>query len=84
MDINDIDIDDAELENIMFGNNVKVLLQDMDLIKWEQDLRADKDKLETILLEAMNVTPDRDAKLLELKELIKNKINQPINKEIKR
>ena len=61
LDINDIDIDDPEFESLMFGNNVKVLLQDMDLIKWKQDLLLDKDKLETILLEAMNVTPDRDA-----------------------
>lgn len=60
MDISEIDIDDPEFESMMFGNNVKVLLQDMDLIKWKQDLLADKDKLETILLEAINVTPDRD------------------------
>lgn len=79
MDISDIDIDDPEYENLMFGNNVKVLLQDMDLIKWQQDLLADKDKLETILLEAINVTPDRDAKLIELRALIENKIKNPIN-----
>ena len=79
MDISDIDIDDPEYENLMFGNNVKVLLQDMDLIKWRQDLLADKDKLETILLEAINVTPDRDAKLIELRTLIENKIKDPIN-----
>lgn len=79
MDISDIDIDDPEYDNLMFGNNVKVLLQDMDLIKWQQDLLADKDKLETILLEAINVTPDRDAKLTELRTLIENKIKNPIN-----
>ena len=79
MDISDIDIDDPEYDNLMFGNNVKVLLQDMDLIKWKQDLLSDKDKLETILLEAINVTPDRDAKLIELRTLIKNKIKNPIN-----
>ena len=83
-DINQIDIDDEEYENLMFGNNVKVLLQDMDLIKWRQDLLADKDKLETILLEAMEVTPDRDAKLLELRMLIENKINNPINSSNKK
>lgn len=81
MDISDIDIDDPEYESLMFGNNVKVLLQDMDLIKWRQDLLADKDKLETILLEAINVTPDRDAKLIELRSLIENKIKDPINPE---
>ncbi|MDD2215742.1 MAG: SNF2-related protein, partial [Eubacteriales bacterium] len=78
-DINDIDIDDPEFDNLMFGNNVKVLLQDMDLIKWKQDLLADKDKLETIYLEAINVTSDRDAKLLKLKELMKNKFQNQIN-----
>jgi len=78
-DINDIDIDDPEFDSLMFGNNVKVLLQDMDLIKWKQDLLSDKDKLETIYLEAINVSPDRDAKLVKLKELIQNKIQHPIN-----
>ncbi|MHB8131172.1 MAG: helicase-related protein, partial [Mobilitalea sp.] len=79
LDINDIDIDDAEFENLMFGNNVKVLLQDMDLINWKQDLLADKDKFETILLEAINVSPERDAKLLELTSLINSKFQNPIN-----
>lgn len=78
-DINDIDIDDPEYENLMFGNNVKVLLQDMDLIKWKQDLLADKDKLETIYLEAINVTPDRDEKLLKLKGMMKDKFQNQIN-----
>lgn len=81
MDISNIDIDDPEYENLMFGNNVKVLLQDMDLIKWKQDLLADKDKLETIFLEARNVTPDRDAKLIELRTLIEKKIKNPINQD---
>ncbi|HFI0743718.1 TPA: helicase-related protein [Streptococcus suis] len=81
MNISDIDIDDPEYENLMFGNNVKVLLQDMDLIKWKQDLLADKDKLETIFLEAKNVTPDRDAKLIELRTLIEKKIKNPINQD---
>ena len=81
LDINNIDIDDQEFDSLMFGHNVKVLLQDMDLLKWKQDLLLDKDKLETILLEAMNVTPDRDAKLMELKTLIENKIQNPINPE---
>lgn len=84
IDINDIDLDDVELENLMFGSNVKVLLQDMDLIKWKQDLLSDKDKLETIFLEAINVSPERDAKLLELKNLINNKMKNQINSENKK
>ena len=38
MNIGEIDVDDDEFDNLMFGNNVKVLLQDMDLVKWRQDL----------------------------------------------
>lgn len=79
IDINDIDLDDNELENLMFGNNVKVLLQDMDLIRWRQDLEADKEKLEMILADAEKVTPTRDEKLQELKALIYQKIANPIN-----
>jgi hypothetical protein len=67
--IDDIDLFDNEngYDDMMFGNNVKVLLQDMDLIKWRQDLCDDQEKLEEILKDARKVTPDRDAKLLELK-----------------
>lgn len=79
LNILEIDFDDPELEDLMFGNKVKVLLQDMDLIKWKQDLLADRDKLETILLEALEVTPERDAKLIELKKLMQNKVDNPIN-----
>ena len=78
-DINDIDIDDPEFDNLMFGNNVKVLLQDMDLIKWKQDLLSDKNKLEKLYFEAVNVTPDRDAKLIRLKELMQDKFQYQIN-----
>lgn len=79
MSINDIELDDAEFENLMFGNNVKVLLQDMDLIKWRDDLVSDMNKLNSILEEAKKVTPERDAKLIELSSLIKGKIENPIN-----
>lgn len=77
--ITDIDLEDNEYENLMFGNNVKVLLQDMDLIRWREDLIADKEKLEKLLIEAKMVTPVRDLKLNELKRLIDDKINNPIN-----
>ncbi len=77
--ITEIDLEDNEYESLMFGNNVKVLLQDMDLIKWRDDLVSDKQKLEELLTEARKITPDRDAKLIELKALIKAKISSPIN-----
>jgi len=84
MDIGDIDIDDNEFDSLMIGNNVKVLLQDMDLIKWRQDLCADQEKLASILMEAKKVTPQRDCKLLELRELVQHKMANPINSNNKK
>ncbi len=79
LSINDIDLDDNEFDDLMLGNTVKVLLRDMDLIRWKQDLLADKEKLEMILAAAKEVTPERDKKLHELKNVIHEKIAHPIN-----
>ena len=79
INIEDIDLDENDLENQLIGNKVKVLLNDMDLVKWKQDLSDDADKLEQILSEAKKITVERDAKLLELKKKILYKIDNPIN-----
>lgn len=79
VDILLIDPEEDEYDDMMFGKKKKVLFKDMDLIKWKQDLEADKDKLEDILYEAEQITPNRDAKLQDLKEMIELKIKNPIN-----
>ena len=84
LNIEDIEIDDPVLEDSLIGNKVKILIQDIDLIKWKQDLRDDKRKLEELLIEAHKVVIHRDAKLNTLKNLIENKINNPINKSNKK
>jgi len=78
-DISEIEVDDPEIEDYLIGSKVKVLLQDMDLIKWREDLEDDSEKLEEILKEANRVTSKRDAKLYKLKELIREKIENPLN-----
>lgn len=84
LNIEDIEIDDPVLEDSLIGNKVKILIQDMDLIKWKQDLEDDKRKLEELLIEAHKVVIHRDAKLNTLKNLIEDKINKPINKNNKK
>jgi len=79
INIADIDIDDQELEDKLIGSKVKVLLQDMDLVRWKQDLERDKSFLKNLLHESDQITPKRDAKIAHLKELIREKINNPIN-----
>ena len=79
LDIGEIDLDDNQLEDLLIGNKVRVLLQDMDLVKWEQDLVDDREKLAELLHEARLVTSKRDAKLADLKKIIRAKIENPIN-----
>lgn len=78
-DIMDIDVDDPDLEDALIGSKVKILLKDVDLVRWRQDLVYDREILSKLLSYANKVTPDRDQKLLALKEQIKKKIEQPIN-----
>lgn len=80
----DIDDSEEEFENMSVGNTVKVNLAHMDLIRWRQDLYWDKEQLKAILAEARKVTPERDAKLLEIKKLIAKKVNDPINEDNKK
>ncbi|MCI1823137.1 MAG: SNF2-related protein [Megasphaera sp.] len=79
LQIEHLNFDDPELEDLTFGNKVKVLLQDMDLIKWKQNLSYDYQKLQKIADIATMVTPDRDNKLHTLERLIIDKRQHPIN-----
>ncbi|MCR3956233.1 MAG: helicase-related protein, partial [Gudongella sp.] len=79
INIEDVDLDDEDFEEYLIGNKVKVLIQDMDLIKWKQDLIEDKEKLEKLLIESAKVTNKRDAKLKTLKDEILRKFEKPIN-----
>jgi hypothetical protein len=78
-DIADVDLDDPEIEPLLVGNRVKVLLSDVDLIRWRNDLVEDRERLSELLAEATEVDPSRDAKLMELKEMIRSKCQEPIN-----
>ena len=81
LNIEELDFDEEGLDtqDLIFGSKVKVLLQDMDLIKWRQDLEQDSEELAKILKSAKVITPQRDNKLQTLKNHIVRKIENPIN-----
>jgi superfamily II DNA or RNA helicase len=83
-EIHDFEMDSPELEPFMIGNKTKVLLQDMDLIHFEQELEADRVLLASIAEAAVKVTADRDAKLELLKNTISQKIDNPLNPDNKK
>jgi SNF2 family DNA or RNA helicase len=79
IDIEDVDIDDPAFESLLVGNRIKVLLGDVDLIRWKQDLIEDRNRLATLLAAAHQVSVQRDAKLAALREIITQKCANPIN-----
>ena len=79
LDISDIDIEDPAFESLLVGRKVKVLLQDVDLIRWRQDLIEDRNRLATLHAAARQVTAVRDAKLAALRDVIEQKFRDPIN-----
>lgn len=77
--IEDIDIEDPAFESLLVGRKVKVLLKDVDLVSWKQDLIEDRNRLATLCTAAEQVGAARDAKLTALRELIRHKCLNPIN-----
>jgi len=79
IDIADVDIDDPAFESLLVGRKVKVLLGDVDLIRWKQDLIEDRNRLATLHAAATQVCSARDAKLAALREVITHKCQHPSN-----
>lgn len=74
--------DEAEFpspDDARIGNKVQINLTDMDLPRWERELRADLTIIEELLAEMHKVTPSDDAKLQHLKTTILSKLASPIN-----
>jgi ERCC4-related helicase len=79
LDINAIDFDDDLLEDLLVGGKVKVLLQDIDLIRCREELLDDRKRITDLLSITKVIDINRDAKLRDLKQLIADKIANPIN-----
>jgi len=84
LNIEDIEIDSSEFEEYLIGNKIKVLIQDIDLVRWKQDLEEDHNLLDNLLQEAKKIDATKDAKLQNLKNEISNKVLNPINKNNKK
>ncbi len=79
LSIDNLDLDDPAFESLVVGRKVKVLLKDIDLVRWRQDLVADRNRLATLVSAAQQVDAARDAKLIALRDVIELKYRNPIN-----
>src|SRR5699024_11650353 len=71
--------DDDDAEDFVPGGRVHVDLRDVDALRLRQDLDYDIEKLRLLLSYADAVTPERDAKLIRLREYIAEKVTNPYN-----
>ena len=79
LSIDDVEVDDPAFESLLIGRKIKVLLQDVDRVRWRQELTEDRNRLATLLSAARQIEPSRDAKLGMLREVIANKCRRPLN-----
>ena len=80
----DEDIEELLENNFQIGNKVKIDLQDMNTLGWKEDLEADQSILNNLLNEFNKIKPNNDLKLMELVNIIRNKIENPINNNNKK
>lgn len=74
-----------EEDEITVGNeNNRISLDDLDHIRWKQDLEADEFVIGKLIQMVENVPPEHDSKLQQLLSDIDNKIKNPINGDNKK
>ena len=81
---NDFDEDDQNTNMFLSSSNIKIDFEDIDYLTWEKHLHSDLSILDDLIYRIEQITPDEDAKLQCLFNVIKNKIEQPINNDNKK
>lgn len=76
---NEFDSDDQGEDLFSFGKKVKIDLADMDYVSWGNTLKKDYEVLDLLTLMVGDITPEHDSKLQELFDVIRDKIENPIN-----
>jgi SNF2 family DNA or RNA helicase len=69
--------DDDLRDALEIGKGLVYRMAHLDVSRWLRDLERDRVQLDYLAKEAEQVTPDRDAKLAELKKLILKKVTEP-------
>lgn len=75
----EFDLDDQNMDFFNVGKKFQIDLRDMDFLSWKRELKADLEILELLILLISDITPEHDFKLCELKRVIAEKQQAPIN-----
>jgi hypothetical protein len=77
-DLKDLDADESDDEWTV-GKDLKIDLADIDLVSWRNKLEEDKLTLQELLAMIAPVADENDLKLQRLVEIIRDKVNNPLN-----
>lgn len=80
-ELTNINLDEEfQEDDFTIGQAVKINLGDIDRISWREDLENDRDVVFNLLVEMDKISPQYDTKLNTLKDILDQKMNNPINR----
>lgn len=79
----DLDSTDSEAD-VFATRKSNISLRDMDYVAWRSALKSDLEKLESLLFQLRDITPEHDSKLQMLIGDLKYKFSHPINGDNKK
>lgn len=77
VDIRPDDTDDENDDFIISREHISYRFNELDLIRWQHDLKRDRRVLSNVLRQVESVTPSQDGKLNAIKHNIQNKTQNP-------
>ena len=78
-DYESVDGDEDEQDFTIGKKKNRILLEDMDYISWQKEIKDDLDIIRLLLLMLQSITPEHDSKLQQLITDLKDKFAHPIN-----
>jgi len=78
-DYEDVDGDEDEQDFMIGKKKNRILLEDMDYISWQREIKEDLDVISLLLTMLESITPEHDSKLQQLIADLQHKFTNPIN-----
>ena len=78
-DYESVDSDEDEQDFTIGKKKNRILLEDMDYISWQKEIKDDLEIIRLLLLMLQSITPEHDCKLQQLITDLKDKFTHPIN-----
>ena len=78
-DYESADVDEDEQDFTIGNKKNRILLEDMDYISWQEEIKGDLEVIRLLLTMLESITPEHDSKLQQLVADLQHKFDHPIN-----